>query len=218
MYKLSRFYRLVFRLIPNPILNKILPWFDCFSFLNETKNTQTPISFQVWYDHKVLGNFNNCYWPVHPTSLVQGWNNIVCGVETSPGYSPGNFISANFGKIKIGDYTQIAPNVGIISDNHELTDNRKFTSKNVIIGKYCWIGMGAIILPGVELGDYTIVAAGSIVSKSYKEGYQVIGGNPAKVIKKINEEDCIYHKSKFEYIGYIKKSKFSDFRTKNLNY
>ena len=218
MYNLTRFQRLFFKLIPYTLLNKFSPLFSCFTFIKETKNTQTSISFKIWYEHKIKGEYNSCYWPVHPTSLVQGWKNVVCGVETSPGYSPGNFISANYGKISIGDYTQIAPNVGIIADNHELTDNRKFTSKDIVIGKYCWIGMGAIILPGVELGDYTIVAAGSIVTKSFKEGYQIIGGNTAKIIKKLSRKDCVCHKSKFEYVGYIKKSEFSKFRKNNLSH
>ena len=77
--------------------------------------------------------------------------------------------------------------------------------------------MGAIILPGVELGDYTIVAAGSIVTKSFTDGFQVIGGNPAKHIKHIKKQDCVYHKSKFEYNGYIKHSKFDEFRRMYLN-
>ena len=68
--------------------------------------------------------------------------------------------------------------------------------------------MGSIILPGVVLGDYTIVGAGSVVTKSFKDGYCVIGGNPAKIIKRLNFEDCKMHTSSFEYNVYIKKSNF----------
>jgi len=45
-------------------------------------------------------------------------------------------------------------------------------------------------LPEVELGEHTIVAAGAIVTKSFLEGNQIIGGVPAKVIKKINKYEC----------------------------
>jgi len=50
------------------------------------------------------------------------------------------------------------------------------------IGKKCWIGANAIILPSVELGDNVIVAAGSVVNKSFPDNI-VIGGNPARVIR-----------------------------------
>jgi acetyltransferase-like isoleucine patch superfamily enzyme len=77
--------------------------------------------------------------------------------------------------------------------------------------------MGAIILPGVVLGDYTIVAAGAIVSKSFPDGYCVIGGNPAKIIKKLDRNECIIHKSEYEYCGYIKKKNFEKYLKKYLN-
>lgn len=213
---MNKFEKIILFLLPNYILRRVLHRLARYSFLKETIDTQTPISFNMFYNQKVLGHNRNVYWPVHQTSTVQNYKNIYCGIETCPGYSPGNYIQA-LGKIFIGDYTQIAPNVGIITGNHELTDNRKHLIKNVKIGKYCWIGMGAIILPGVELGDYTIVAAGSIVTKSFTDGFQVIGGNPAKHIKHIKKQDCVYHKSKFEYNGYIKHSKFDEFRRMYLN-
>lgn len=50
--------------------------------------------------------------------------------------------------------------------------------------------MSAVILPGVTLGDFTIVGAGAIVAKSFEEGYCVIAGNPARIIKQLNREEC----------------------------
>lgn len=187
-----------------------------FRFFKETQGTQTPIPFSLWYNQMVLGNNEDCYWPVNSNSVVTNPKNIYCGIETSPGLSFGNYIQA-MDKIYIGDYTQIAPNVGIISGNHDLYDNRKHILKPVHIGKYCWLGMGSIILPGVTLGDYTVVAAGSIVTKSYDKGYCVIGGNPAKVIKELDPEKCVLHKSTFEYNGYITNSEFEAYRKRNLN-
>lgn len=55
------------------------------------------------------------------------------------------------------------------------------------IGNDCFIGMNSIILPGVELGDNTIVGAGSVVTKSFKQGKVVIAGNPAKIICTVDE-------------------------------
>ena len=90
------------------------------------------------------------------------------------------------GKIVIGEGTYIAPNVGIITTNHDLNNpDEHLGGEDVLIGKQCWIGMNSVILPGVVLGDHTIVGAGSIVTKSFHEGNCVIAGNPARKIKEL---------------------------------
>jgi acetyltransferase-like isoleucine patch superfamily enzyme len=203
--------------IPTSIFYRFIVYLPYFHFIKNTQNTQTPITHKYWINQKILRKNYGPYWPVHWTSCVSGdWRNVICGIETSPGYSPGNYIQA-IGQICIGDYTQIAPNVGIISSNHDVHDNSKHIISFVSIGKYCWIGMGAVILPGVVLGDFTIVAAGAIVTKSFEEGYCIIGGNPAKKIKNLDPKNCVKNKSEHEYIGYIPVDKFDDFKKKYLN-
>lgn len=195
--------------------DKLVAALPGFRFLKETRHTQTPVTFRAWFRQRVLLKNRYAYWPVHPSSLVVNPQNIYAGIETSPGLMPNCYIQG-MGKIYIGDYTQIAPSVGIISANHELHDNRKHKMAEVRIGKYCWLGMGALIMPGVTLGEYTIVGAGSVVTKSFPEGYVVIGGNPARVIKSIDKETCVLHKSKHEYNGFIPAHKFEAFRKKHL--
>lgn len=214
--EVGRLERYLFLIIPNVLLIRLLPLFSKYSFFSETADTQTPISFNMWYNQKIKGHCRDAYWPVHKNSVVTDPQNVYCGIETSPGYSPGNYIQAK-GKIYIGDYTQIAANVGIISSNHVLEDNRKHNFQEVHIGKYCWIGMGAIILPGVVLGNYTIVGAGSVVTKSFPDGYCVLAGNPANRIKELDKEKCIFHKSSHEYNGYINHAQFENYRKLNLN-
>jgi acetyltransferase-like isoleucine patch superfamily enzyme len=193
---------------------KAIPWLRP---LYETRDTQTPIKASMWFLQKVIGFNRHVYWPVHFTSIIMNYRNVYAGVETSPGFMPGCYIQG-IGKIYIGDYTQISCNVGMITSNHDLEDSRKHTVvKNILIGKYCWIGMNSMILPGVELGDYTIVGAGSVVTKSFPEGYCVIAGNPAKLIKHLNPEECVIHKSEYEYNGYIPKQRFEAFRKEHLD-
>jgi acetyltransferase-like isoleucine patch superfamily enzyme len=188
-----------------------------FRIFHETYNTQTPVKFSMWLTQKILGFNRNAYWPMHFTSQVGNIHNVYAGIETSPGYMPGCYIQSE-GKIYIGDYTQIAANVGIITANHDFSDNRTHVeAKDVKIGSYCWIGMNAIVLPGVELGDFTIVGAGAVVTKSFSDGYCVIAGNPAKKIKELDYTQCIKHHSKHEYNGYIPHYKFEEFRQKRLD-
>ena len=100
----------------------------------------------------------------------------------------GNYYQA-IGKIWKGEGTYIAPNVGLITCNHDLLDPEKHLEpKPITIGKKCWIGMNSVILPGVTLGDNTVVGAGSVVTKSFPEGYCVIAGNPAKKIRDMTAE------------------------------
>lgn len=96
--------------------------------------------------------------------------------------SPGCYFQTLGGEIHIGSNTFIGPNVGIITANHDLNNIQSHASGlDVKIGSNCWIGMNSVILPGVCLGDNTIVAAGSVVNSSFKEGYVLVAGSPAKL-------------------------------------
>lgn len=100
--------------------------------------------------------------------------------------SPGTYFQNFSGHIYIGKGSYIAPNVGIITANHKFNDlNSHAEGEDVVIGEKCWIGMNSVILPGVTLGGNTIVAAGSVVTKSFPNGKVVLAGVPAKIIKEI---------------------------------
>lgn len=187
-----------------------------FGIIFKTKGTQTPVKFHHLFWQKIIGYNRKAYWPTHFSSVVSHPENIYCGIETCPGYSIGCYIQG-YGGIHIGDYTQIGPNVGIISSNHDIYDNSVHIKSPIHIGKYCWLAKDVTILPGVTLAEYTIVGAGSVVTKSFEEGYCVIAGNPAKVIKKLDKEKCVFHKSKNEFNGYIPHHRFENFRKKKLS-
>jgi len=146
----------------------------------------------------IMRNNAGTSWAVHFTSTIVEPQKIIRGKQVYPGDSPGNYIQAIHG-IELGDYTNIGPNVGIISANHDpLNNDRHLSSPPIIIGKHCWIGMGAVILPGVRLGDYTIVGANAVVTKSFESGHCVIAGNPAKIIRHISEGEKADSKSRHD--------------------
>lgn len=136
-------------------------------------------------------------WAVHHTATIYSPEKIVRGKGVYPGDSPGVYINAMNG-FSIGDYSNIGPNVGILTTNHNVVDNSKFTAAPPIsIGKFCWLGMNVSILSGVQLGDFTIVGAGAVVTKSFTEGYCILGGNPARILKCLNKEECdVFARSK----------------------
>ncbi len=101
------------------------------------------------------------------------------------------FINANcsfldLGGITIDDEVLIAPGVVISSEGHPIAANerRMLTVAPVHIKRNAWIGANATILPGVTIGENTIVAAGAVVSKDVPDNV-IVGGVPAKVIKEI---------------------------------
>lgn len=96
----------------------------------------------------------------------------------------------NGGNIKIGKGTWIGPGVGLITQNHDLYNLDKVKApKPIIIGEKCWIGMNSVIMPGVILGNHTVVGALSIVTHSFPEGNCLIAGNPARKIRDLVDLD-----------------------------
>lgn len=197
-------------------LKKLIAVFPIGKLIVETGQSQTPVTLKIWWKQKVLGYNKNAYWPMHFTSRVSYPERVFAGIDTSPGYMNNCYIQG-YGRIYIGDYTQIAPGVGLISSNHDVYDSRVQIPAPIHIGKYCWIGMNAVILPGVILGDYTIVAAGAVVSKSFPDGYCVIGGVPAKLIKHLDKNLCVPYHQVNPYNGYIRHDDFERFKKANLD-
>lgn len=133
---------------------------------------------------KIFGFNRDVPWLVHFSSIVTDWKNIEKKSEwLNPGVSPGCYIQAKNGII-FGENVYIGPSVKIISANHDIENlDTHAEAKPIIIGDKCWIGAGAIILPGVELGEKVIVGAGSVVTKTLNCKNCLIAGNPAKIVK-----------------------------------
>lgn len=148
------------------------------------------------------------YWPRKKTCLLANKQNIYVGINALIG-RPGTYIQGK-ASVYFGNYVQLGPNVGVLTSNHDLYDQRKSNDKKIIIGDYSWVGMNSVILPGVQLGTRTIVAAGSVVTKSFSEGYCVVAGSPAKIIKYLDKEKFVPWEDKEEFYGFIPKKIFEN--------
>lgn len=111
------------------------------------------------------------------------------------------------GKITIGNYVRIAPNVSLIAENHKFDDifqpikSQGCSTKGITINDDVWIGASSIILDGITVGAHSIVAAGSIVTKDVPS-YSIVGGNPAKLIR--NRIKNYYAKSLPAFVEKVK--------------
>lgn len=102
--------------------------------------------------------------------------------------------------IYIGDCTMLGPNVVIATAGHpilpELREKALQYNLPIHIGKNCWLGAGVIVLPGVTIGDNTVIGAGSVVTKDIPANVVAVG-NPCKVLREINAHDKeFYYKDK----------------------
>lgn len=111
----------------------------------------------------------------------------------------GNYVYANFNltlvddtHIYVGDYTMFGPNVVVATAGHpilpELREKIYQYNAPVHIGRNCWIGAGAVIVPGITIGDNVVIGAGSVVTKDIPSGVVAVG-NPCRVLREIGEHD-----------------------------
>lgn len=112
--------------------------------------------------------------------------NIYVGDNFYAGY---NCTILDIAEVRIGDNCMLGPNVGIYTAGHFIEPKDRYKSGYAIpitIGNDVWVGGSCVILPGITIGDNSIVAAGSVVTKDVPAN-TIVAGNPAKVIKNIEE-------------------------------
>ena len=98
--------------------------------------------------------------------------------------------------IYIGDCTMIGPNVTIATAGHPIEPGLRSRGLQynmpVHIGKNCWLGAGVIVMPGVTIGDNTVIGAGSIVTRDIPANVVAVG-NPCRVMRPVGERDRQYY-------------------------
>lgn len=115
----------------------------------------------------------------------------------------GNNVYANFGltlvddtHIYIGDRTKLGPNVVIATAGHPILPELRMKglqyNMSVHIGKNCWLGSGVLVMPGVTIGDNTVIGAGSVVTRDIPANVVAVG-NPCRVLRPIGERDREYY-------------------------
>ncbi len=115
----------------------------------------------------------------------------------------GSHIYANFNltlvddtHIYVGDCTQFGPNVVLATAGHpvcpELRERGYQFNAPIRIGRNCWLGAGAVVVPGVTIGDNVIVGAGSVVTRDLPSNV-VAAGNPCQVLREAGERDREYY-------------------------
>ncbi len=104
------------------------------------------------------------------------------------------------GKIQIGEKVLFGPAVTVATVGHPIhPDYREYMyTASVIIGNCCWIGAGAILCPGVTVGENSVIGAGSVVVRDIPANV-VAAGNPCRVIREIDERDRKYYFKKREF-------------------
>ncbi len=118
---------------------------------------------------------------VHPKAKIEYPWNLTMGSLSSLGEKSWVYAMA---PITIGEKTCIGKEAYLITGSHNISSNEfELITKPITIGNCCWLTTGVTVLQGITIGDYSVVAANSTVTKDI-EPWSVFGGNPAKFIKK----------------------------------
>jgi len=116
----------------------------------------------------------------------------------------GSHVYANFGltlvddtHIYIGDYTMLGPNVVLATAGHPILPALRMArglqyNMPIRIGRNCWLGAGVIVMPGVTIGENSVIGAGSVVTRDIPANVVAVG-NPCRVLREISEKDRTYY-------------------------
>ena len=142
-------------------------------------------------NQEIFGSCGKNVWIVPPMKLAVGkYISIGEGCYFNAGTT---FIDD--WKIEIGKNCLFGPNVTLCTTGHPISPNHRMDgmySFPIKIGNTCWIGANVIVLPGITIGDHSVIGAGSVVTKDIPANV-VAAGNPCRVLRQIDERDETYY-------------------------
>ncbi len=186
--------RMQMGLIYNPnddsIMEEQLTYLEYLFDYNLTRPAQEELRQELL--KKMMGKIGeNCHIEP-PFHANWGGKNVYMGNNV---YANFNLTLVDDDKIYIGDGVMIGPNVTIATANHPIYPNLRLKglqyNRSVSIEKNVWIGAGCILVPGVTIGENSVIGAGSVVTRDIPSN-SVAFGNPCRVYRKIDERDKIY--------------------------
>lgn len=145
-----------------------------------------PPQFSIFRKYRVLlvrsfGGHIDWNVSLHPSANIDYPWNLKMENKSSIGENCWVYAMA---PISIGEFSCIGKDVHLLTGSHDIgKETFDLITKPISIGKGCWVATSSTVLPNVTIGNYCVVGAGSVVTKSFDE-YSVVGGNPAKFIKK----------------------------------
>lgn len=123
---------------------------------------------------------------IKPPLFVDYGSYISIGAGTFANYG---LVALDVARITIGDDVQIGPNVQLLTPTHpieaDLRREKYEAAKPIVIGNNVWLGGGAIVLPGVTIGDNSVIGAGSVVTKDIPANVVAVG-NPARIVRNLS--------------------------------
>lgn len=160
--------------------------------VNEFNNTpETPEGLKKRDEilKQAMGTYGEGLYVIPPINANSGLTNVHVGKNVFINFNC-NFVDD--GDIFIGDDTMIGPNCTFATAIHpispKLRRHKLQYNKPIHVGENVWFGGSVTVLPGVTIGDNSIIGAGSVVTKNVPENVIVVG-NPARILRKITERD-----------------------------
>ncbi|MFC1632015.1 acyltransferase [Candidatus Omnitrophota bacterium] len=144
----------------------------------------------AWYVHDHIASVSQMKkgenYRIHPTASLRCGRSISLGENSHINQYCCIWASEN-SRIVLGDNLLMGPGVKIFSSNHSAKlgipmNQQEWVEKDVLIGNDVWLGANVVVVPGVKIGDGSLVAAGAVVTKDVPEN-SIVGGVPAKLIK-----------------------------------